>query len=596
MNIPTCHLSVRVPWHDDGWNGKVCSCPSENGSCMFLPRINITKNPDEEEKISGQWMHELKHSQLPPCVGEKVHFMSPHNIYKKVNHPYSQNENNKKFYGHYKETTLCYPGYSFSAIPYSWMLKNSQDNTSDKAIDLEIPYDTEKEPKLSFKNTWVQQIDNQNSLLETFITPIKPNKSLVFIYAKNIPFVDNTSRILIGVGYVSKVGKLTEYEYEESLPIPFRSTLWERPVFHTIRDGFDNGFLLPYQEFFKIVEKDNSIHIPDFIAFAPTFDEFSYGSEWVSNDSAIESLLILHEKLKKFEELLPEANYERQLKWIDSELSRLWKMRGPFPGLGAVLSGLKIPEGNLIAWKLDDLIRDENKNEVIKNPWDFVEKMFNGDTSFLSPSLKVQISETQIATWKNYSNDEKEFIQFLSRMNVDNDQVKIVIDKQEKKQIEYLKNPYLLFEETRLELVNFPVATIDKAIFSDSKILERFPLPELTNIFTALDERRIRAFSVQILEEAANEGNTLLTDTQLVILLDQLPIQPVCNPSIRNLIAINKFLENEIFRYVLDEENELYYFKLKRFETIKQIIKKISTEKIKKVYQSSNKRGLAEAY
>ncbi len=109
-------------------------------------------------------------------------------------------------------------------------------------------------------------------------------------------------------------------------------------------------------------------------------------------------------------------------------------MRGPFPGLGAVLSGLKIPEGNLIAWKLDDLIRDENKNEVIKNPWDFVEKMFNGDTSFLSPSLKVQISETQIATWKNYSNDEKEFIQFLSRMNVDNDQVKIVIDKQEKKQ------------------------------------------------------------------------------------------------------------------------------------------------------------------
>ncbi len=60
-------------------------------------------------------------------------------------------------------------------------------------------------------------------------------------------------------------------------------------------------------------------------------------------------------------------------------------------------------------------------------------------------------------------------------------------------------------------------------------------MPELTNIFTALDERRIRAFSVQILEEAANEGNTLLTDTQLVILLDQLPIQPVCNPSIRNL-------------------------------------------------------------
>jgi len=118
--------------------------------------------------------------------------------------------------------------------------------------------------------------------------------------------VDTTSRILIGVGHISEIGKLTEYEYDETLPVTFRSTLWERPVFHTIREGFDNGFLLPYQEFFKIAEKDDTIHIPDYIAFAPSFEEFSFGSEWVTNDSAIESLLILHEKLKRFEVLLPD--------------------------------------------------------------------------------------------------------------------------------------------------------------------------------------------------------------------------------------------------------------------------------------------------
>ncbi|MET3129572.1 hypothetical protein ABID42_004698 [Arcicella rosea] len=189
--------------------------------------------------------------------------MSAHNIYKKANHPYSQNENNNNFYGHYKETTYCYPGYSFSVIPYNWMLKNAQNNSSEKATALQIPYEVEKEPKLSFENSWVQQIDNQKSLLGTFINPIKPGSSLVFVYAKNVPFIDTTSRILIGVGHISKIGNLTEYEYDKALPKSFRSTLWERPVHHTIREDFKNGFLLPYQEFFKISENDDSIHIPD---------------------------------------------------------------------------------------------------------------------------------------------------------------------------------------------------------------------------------------------------------------------------------------------------------------------------------------------
>ena len=582
MNIPTRHLSVRVPWHDAAWNGKVCCNPRENGSCMFLPRINESKNPDEEEKLTEQWLHELEQRQLPPCVGEKVHFMSPHNIYKKVSHPYSKSDSNSKFYGHYKETTYCYPGLSFSVIPYNWMLKNAKDNTSEKATDLQIPYDPEKEPKLSFENSWVQQIDNQKALLDAFISPIKPNSSLVFIYAKNIPFIDTTSRILIGVGHISEIGKLTEYEYDESLPKTFCSSLWERPVHHTIRDDFKNGFLLPYQEFFKVAEKDDSIHIPDYIAFAPTFEEFSYGSEWVTNDSAIESLLILHEKLKKFEALLPNKNYEHQLKWIDTELSRLWKMRGPFPGLGAVLSGLNISEGNLIAWELDKLIRDDEKEEVTKNPWDFVERLFQGDTSFLSKNLKINISDTHKATWNSYSNEEKDFLQLLSRMNVENDQVNSVINSKEKQQIEFLKNPYLLYETTRLDLVRFPISIIDKAIFPDVKILEKFPLSELTQITTALDQKRIRAYGIQLLEQETVNGNTLLTDNQFVTKLDEFPLQPLCNPSIRNLIAIEEFLKEEIVRHTLDEEDELYYFKLKRFDVIKDKIKNFVQKRIKR--------------
>jgi len=573
MNIPTQHLSVRVPWHDTGWNGKVCCHPRDNGSCMFLPRINESKDAEQEEASAEKWIHELEPAQLPPCVVEKVHFMSPHAICKKVNHPYSNNDGNSQFYGHYRETTYCYPGYSFSVIPYNWMLKNPDTNNSEKAATLQLPFDPDKEPALNFKNSWVQQIDNQCLLLDTFIQPIQPDHSLVFIYAKNVPFIDTTARVLIGVGHISEIGQLTEYAYDEQLPITFRSTLWERPVYHTIREDFKNGFLLPYQEFFKLAEKDDRINIHDYIALAPSFEEFSYGTEWVSNDSAIESLLILHEKLRKFQQLLPDKNYESQLKWIDAELSRLWKMRGPFPGLGAVLSGLKIAEGNLIAWGLDRLVRDEEDGPVVRNPWEYIEKLFNGDRSFLPSNSKLSISDTQKQTWNNYSQEEKDFLLFLSRMHINNDQVNLVIDAKAKDQKAYLQNPYLLYEHTRLKLTNFSVSTIDKAIFGDPAGLEQFPLPEICNLNTPLDQRRVRAFTVKVLEEAAMVGDTLLTDTQLITKLDEQPIEPLCNPSIRNMTAIREFMNEEVTQHVLDEEEEIYYFKLKRFDTIKNKIR-----------------------
>jgi ATP-dependent exoDNAse (exonuclease V) alpha subunit len=581
-NIPAKHLSVRVPWHDSEWNGKICCNPRENGSCMFLPRIQDGKDIIKEEQLSSKWMHELDEDYQPPCVGEKVHFMSVHDIYKKVEHPYAKNEGNVEFYGHYRPTTYRYPGYSFSVVPYNWMLKNGKTNLSDKAIELGLAFDTKKEPVLSFENTWVQEISNQKALLDAFIQPIQPANSLVFIYAKNIPYIDTNSRILIGVGHISDIGQLKEYEYDENMPVTFRSTLWERPVYHTIREDFSNGFLLPYHEFFKMVDKDETISIQDYIAFAPSFLEFSFGSEWVSNDTAIESLLILNEKLKKFQDLLPNKNYENQFRWIDREISRLWKMRGPFPGLGSVLSGLKLPEGNLIAWELDTLIRDKKENQVVKNPWHFVELIFKGDISFLSKSRLVRIDETLKATWESFTQAEKQFLELLSRMNLNNDQVNSVINLKAKEQVEYLKNPYLLYETSRLNTINFPVSIIDKAIFADSKILEKFPLSEMTNISTGLDPRRIRGLVVDVLERHVIEGHTLLTDTQLVTKLHEQPFQPLCNPSLRNLIAIETVLKTEVIRLILDEEKELYYFKLQRLNEFKNTINNFVQKRIKR--------------
>ncbi|HEU0017395.1 MAG TPA: hypothetical protein VFQ31_03405, partial [Methyloceanibacter sp.] len=78
---------------------------------------------------------------------------------------------------------------------------------------------------------------------------VRVEESLVFFYAKQVPLVEDTGRrVLIGAGRVLKIGGLTEYEYDGSPEGKLRSLLWERMVTHSIRPGFQDGFLLPYHE------------------------------------------------------------------------------------------------------------------------------------------------------------------------------------------------------------------------------------------------------------------------------------------------------------------------------------------------------------
>ena len=50
LSFPIRHLSVRVPWHDNGWNGTVCDDPKNNVACLKLLRIAERK----DESLRGQ--------------------------------------------------------------------------------------------------------------------------------------------------------------------------------------------------------------------------------------------------------------------------------------------------------------------------------------------------------------------------------------------------------------------------------------------------------------------------------------------------------------------------------------------------------------
>ena len=52
MNYPLRHISIRVPWHDTGWDGRVCAAPRLNGSCLKLKRIAEDR---DDAAGNGKW-------------------------------------------------------------------------------------------------------------------------------------------------------------------------------------------------------------------------------------------------------------------------------------------------------------------------------------------------------------------------------------------------------------------------------------------------------------------------------------------------------------------------------------------------------------
>lgn len=160
--LPSQHVTIRVPWHDGGWNGRVCIAPSANTSCLVLSRIAAGMR-DNQDEHAGQLFEELSASVMPPCVDERVSFMADHDLVLKKQHPYKLSS--PESHGHFGETTLRLEAFSAACIPFGWMLKSNVEGDEKsggvgKAAALRLGYEPEREPKLSFETGWVQDKAN----------------------------------------------------------------------------------------------------------------------------------------------------------------------------------------------------------------------------------------------------------------------------------------------------------------------------------------------------------------------------------------------------------------------------------------------------
>jgi hypothetical protein len=426
MAYPLRHISLRVPWHDTAWDGRVCANPRLNSSCLKLRRIAEGRNDAAEEKIKERLLSNLPEEQWPCCIGERVSFLAPFELTRTINHPYNRGPDTA--HGHFDDTPLRLPPFSAPAIPFRWVLR---DNMSALGEEHALDVQEEREPDLGdFGQTWVQNRDNQKALLDCFADHLKPETSLCFFYAKQVPFVEDTggARILIGVGRVQHVTAAQEYRYKtKALTGKLRSMMWELMIQHSIRPGFKDGFLFPYHAALEKAAKEPAYDPAEIAALVPPdrFAEFSYASELVTHDGAIGALLSSAESLRRTKDRLP-GPWAQCLAWIDARLAELWKARGPCPGLGAALSAFGVELGTFVARTIAE---KAGENE---DPWPLVDQMFSNPAKVLPKDLAAGIGDTLRKKWQRLPAERKALLKLISRFEIEPDQAELAYVQEER--------------------------------------------------------------------------------------------------------------------------------------------------------------------
>lgn len=556
------HISIRVPWHDDLWQGTVCKRPRDNGSCVVLPEIAEAKRDELEACIAGRRFDSLQQDELPPCVKERATFMAPFTLRRNLTHPYKHS--GSEAHSDLEVTALQQPPFTAACIPFKWMRREFADELAE---GWRLDYDTEREPtepQWLVESGWVQNGRNQRALLDGFFGFVKPHASLCFFYAKQTPFSDDPRRVIVGVGRVTTVSKPLQYQRAGKLADADTSYVWDVVVGHSIRhDDSGDGFLMPYAQLAEAQERGADVDWSKCLAFSPADRtmEFSYVCEHVSQDGAISALLECRMALEAARKVLPDATQvDKALRWIDARISELWKLRGPYPGLGAALTAFGVQHGNFLAMHLAGQLKEN------EDPWPLVDQAMRKPAS-LPASLASLVTADLREAWKRLKPSRLELLKLLARFALTNSQAEryYISAVRSAAGLDYaddqlLENPYVLYEgdrfavptsdDERLERVT--LETIDRGAFPAEVVAQAHPLPEVSRMSGPLDKRRVRALIIEQLEDAArSDGHTLLSEEMVILGIRNAKLEPPCPITEDVIEAVADFFSYELNRVAM---------------------------------------------
>ncbi len=472
------HLSARLAWHMNGWNGHICKKPGSNNYCIGShsypgDKIKGYRNLEWEESVAGKSCSKI--DGIPPCIYSNNAFGSETLI---------AFDDPPDFFPAGSRTTWALPPATVCVWPYEAMY--CDEAKTDGRVD-------------NFKRL---------ELAKEYFKEIEPGKSLVFHYGNlSNPFSTEEDKkyVVIGLSRVKKLGDIIYYDGTDDITREKfgGAYVWQKNV-ETLYP--EQGLRIPYHRY---------MDRPDVLENITLIPEnrrcFKYGSRHVSDDDALSLVERFIQIVTYLDSIGDDSeNWKIRLQWLNSLLAELWQTRGLYPGLARVMDIVGLSKV-ITAFRLA-VAEDKEKafHDAVFNWLDGKQENIMGLSIPASDTNRIQ------RQWKLRVDDERRMLaELLPRFDLPKDQMeRILSDKRDENCLEVglqdiLDNPYLMSEQF--------VGDEPDDIISFSRLDHGvFPSPDLGGefIYDTDDWRRLRALCVDRLKYETK--HTFLTCGQLL--------------------------------------------------------------------------------
>jgi len=523
------HISIRLAWHNDGWNGHVCKNPKENIYCCgrySYPGDIIARDKDLEweskPEVCGKSCSKL--DKIPPCscsinaFGQETArtFQKP---------PVWFNDSSEGKYIDLPPATVC-----------TW------------AYDAMYGDDVER------KNEKGQKYDNNKRFenVKEYFSETEEGKTLLFYYANySNPFSqeDANQYVLVGVSRLKKKGEFHFYNNaSERIKKNYANGLiWQYPITSNYPE---EGFRLPFHRY-----KDNPEIFDKLAIFPDNTNVFKYATRVLSDDDAlsvIEQFISVVKYLKSINDNT--ENWDERLKWLYNVTSELWKTRGPYPGLMKILNFLNFKEGI-------EYLKNEHDNQI--TVLDNIKELLNGKINKIN-GMDIDNKTMSILSreWQLKDDEEKELLlSILPRFDLSEVQIKnIMHDKRKDNGLyaslkEICQNPYILSEQysgdDNSDFISFN--KIDNGILPS-------PATGLSYFLEINSRERFRALCINTLKRISEHSflsdNVILNDING--LMENYPDSKKCEFKVKYFEVDKLFLSESLF--IKEKENKKFVY------------------------------------
>ena len=584
------HVTIRMAWHDNKWNGKICRDPEGNVHCignysLLSPRIQRRRRLNIETSYRNNEISKTIQEQeyLPPCywsinaLGSKGYTTVDH-------HPFGDTD--ERFAKEVPPIVEKLEPYSV----FTWYFRLGY--AKEGSLDRYVPREELKER------------------VEEYLSDIQAGKSVGLLYANysNPITGDDHKYLLLGAGLVREVYEPKKFDIPDKLfrDVTARRTMRNMPeTLWRFQVAFDPAtlFILPYHEYLEHIEGDKldreegwkrlrDVAIP--IRERTITKNFKYVCKPLSSSKCLYTLYLIERSVKKMKEhgIIEHSHLKDIESKLDSLFETVWRERGKYPGFR-----------NLTQKLLSTTYPPDMQRELAHEIQQLIETDFGGIEKFLEISLKDEdYGKIPVRLRKAFRIIERnrDRLEFLSLFDFSKTQFDNIFEIIGRRGFESVKrNPYILLEDYvfdlkdvwRIDESDYGVALfqIDMALIPDPRYAD-WDFEE----YDALSPERLRSVIATILYDTAmHDGVSYLSREEIVARIKEYPLYYIHEGLKVDVQTISKYEKQALFKEKFSLKQEFprqeVLYQLKVVRNIERIIEQFLEHMAKKKHSISSK-------